>query len=351
MAQKVFMVGAGFTRSFTAQAPLMIDFLDKAEKRGSLDKTARHSALFSVVETYFGTDLTRVNIEEVATFLLEASDDWFARFFDKRAAYEQLIEIVMLVLGNIGTSKTLKDNEPNYNAFKKIADQCISDNVAVLSFNYDLLMDNLLKDTQGWEPVYGYGQQMRTVAKELGTLVKKREQATVLLKLHGSLNWGQRHVPYSDGTMPIELNTFGVDVVPHGPGFPIMPIKNTVAAQGGPFTANYYYDPFIIPPLSDKSGHYSHPFVRETWFLAGEALKSATEITVLGYSFPSGDFRTRNLFRESINSPLAEAPLLVRIVDPNYEHVRDVISSLINGRRSVTFEHLSGDVATWASTI
>lgn len=48
----------------------------------------------------------------------------------------------------------------------------------------------------------------------------------------------------------------------------IKPIDNMTQAHGIPESPNYYYDPFFIPPLSQKGSSYKHLFIKNIWYMA-----------------------------------------------------------------------------------
>ncbi len=95
-----------------------------------------------------------------------------------------------------------------------------------MTFNYDLLLDQLLRDTNDWLPFDGYGVRIplawpdpRVTELETTAILRQERLASgrylysafsksVLLKLHGSLNWGIRYVP-SPGSGPVELGITG----------------------------------------------------------------------------------------------------------------------------------------------
>jgi hypothetical protein len=159
---------------------------------------------------------------------------------------------------------------------------------AVISFNYDCIMDEALKCNGGrrWNPENGYGFDISANAEDWkqwggGPDAKKPIK---LLKLHGSLNW--------------ERTNDGIRLL-------AAPYDRETAAGA------------IVPPLGRKPVA-EEPYLH-AWRVARTAVKSAERLIVIGYSLPEADHLVRALFRADIdNDRLRE----VIVVDPD-ERVAD----------------------------
>jgi NAD-dependent SIR2 family protein deacetylase len=141
-----------------------------------------------------------------------------------------------------------------------------SRNDAVITFNYDLVLDDALRRI-GIEPEYHIPPQFLS-AKENTT---PRGTFSVL-KLHGSTNWG----------VCAKCNDTVV----------VLPSK--VTASPAEFRAlrcwkchAQKYHPLLIPPSWDKS-EYGR-IMQSVWKKAVEELISATRICIVGYSMPETD--------------------------------------------------------------
>jgi hypothetical protein len=195
--------------------------------------------------------------------------------------------------------------------------------VKVITLNYDLLIDQLLRDTNEWFPIDGYGFDLqlagsRSNSEELPqakTLMGKRPTQTLsamtLLKMHGSLNWGTRNLIYSDGTSPIEIS--------HAGALPTLPTDNRLLSKLFPIDnlsagdvrlpASYYSKSYIIPPLSTKlQPGISEPLTENIWYQAKSAIVFADFIHLLGYSMPPSDFEMETLLREGLHCPFPHKP-------------------------------------------
>jgi hypothetical protein len=74
-------------------------------------------------------------------------------------------------------------------------------------------------------------------------------------------------------------------------------------------------DWLIVPPGARKS--FKSHWIKKQWKLALDAMRNSQEITVIGYSLPEFDVRSRLLFRLAIAHRHENALPLIRIVDPN----------------------------------
>jgi SIR2-like domain len=155
---------------------------------------------------------------------------------------------------------------------------------AVISFNYDCLIDEALKSQAGrrWDPRTGYGFAVVSGAEDWRNWGKGRAAAKPirLLKLHGSLNWDVSE-------------TGDVTLIPS-------PYERA-SARGA-----------VVPPLGRKPVS-DEPF-RQAWRAAREAVRTAERLIVIGYSLPQADYLVRALFRaDADNEKLRE----LVVVDPS----------------------------------
>lgn len=208
--------------------------------------------------------------------------------------------------------------------FRYLADQILENKPAVLSFNYDTLLERALESASGlkisqfrrsiegplseddlvdshfkWNRPCAYGIEFDYVQlHRAGTvdIANGREfyrknglYSPPLLKLHGSLNW----FIYS-GAMIFE----GADTL------------RNAEREGKTIIREHYYDspippqdnleylaPLIITPVLNKPD-LRHPLISKVWDRARRELVECQKLLIVGYSFPSTDFHVRRLFRE-----------------------------------------------------
>jgi SIR2-like domain len=169
---------------------------------------------------------------------------------------------------------------------------------AVLSFNYDTLMDRALR-LQGqnrWVPQTGYGFDMRKIGAQWvppphpGPPV---QHPVFLLKPHGSLNW--------------ELSASRRKV--------------SLVDEYGPTTANS-----IVPPTWDKADVREQPW-NDVWRTARGVLATARMLVVIGYSVPVTDQLSQALLRADVNN--LSALVVVNPDSVGRSRIVDVFSSAL----------------------
>jgi hypothetical protein len=99
MPSYCFILGAGFSRAYSEQAPLMSDFLKVAQRQGFYDPDHKHKELAQLASIYFGSAL-EANIETLAS-LLASKRERFPTVEPREAAYAHLVEIIRATLLDI----------------------------------------------------------------------------------------------------------------------------------------------------------------------------------------------------------------------------------------------------------
>jgi hypothetical protein len=148
-----------------------------------------------------------------------------------------------------------------------------SENAAIVSFNWDLVLDQQLFGDRLGARSYG-------LEEELG-------DGPVLLKPHGSLNWystpdvqkvtADKRVeifPATDGEEAVELFLYPRQ------------IDSKVGRR---------YTPLIIPPTYLKD--FSRPIFRRLWNQCTDLLSTPRKLIFLGYSLPAEDLHAQFIFR------------------------------------------------------
>jgi NAD-dependent SIR2 family protein deacetylase len=149
----------------------------------------------------------------------------------------------------------------------------------IITFNWDLLVDNLITLQRPSGPNYGTDA---LVPRGPRVLNRPGEPFPMLLKLHGSFNWME--CSRCRGCSAHLL--LGKVVAAHYSGQPTMCES-----------CNEPTEPIIIPPTLLK--RYESRVIESIWRKAHAALKDASEIMIIGYSLPPTDFKAKWLFMES----------------------------------------------------
>jgi hypothetical protein len=145
---------------------------------------------------------------------------------------------------------------------------------AIVTFNYDCLMDDALKRNAGrsWNPGRGYGIELPDSATAGWQPPTSRGRwATnpiALLKLHGSLNWDRAH-----GGTPTSLRL-----------------------RSDPYESANRASAEVVPPVWDKTIG-ADSVLKQVWKEARRVLPTGPILAVIGYSVPATDLLSQALIR------------------------------------------------------
>lgn len=317
MPRSVYVLGAGFSHSFNCEMfPLIRDFLRTAKANFVYNPEGDHRELARVIATYFN-DHYYPDIEKVLSFLSAAPlHNRIIPHEHRSVMYDELVEIIVIMLSMASQSKA--DSVSTTDTYTRFALSLVDSETTIITFNYDLLIDTLLMETNKWHRYDGYGVEIplvddamptpRTHFPRQPTRLITYSKAT-LLKLHGSINWGSPTIfqDKSDAVYQLPVNG-GVSIGDFA-------VQTDV---GSPFTM--YFKPVLIPPILDKSFWLRNPTFRVLWNMAMEAIDDANTITFIGYSLPVTDFMAEFMFRQGISMHSTETKIVV--VDPNASELR-----------------------------
>lgn len=154
---------------------------------------------------------------------------------------------------------------------------------AVLSFNYDILMDNALRNSNKLTDG-GYLVPFQRISENGGwERPEYNASDVVLLKLHGSMNW--LHCINCNSYLLMRSEKIGPWDVSLPKYCPNCEEPNC-------------YERVIVPPLLTKN--YSAQPIDYLWRQANKYVSRVREIVILGYSFPPTDFAAETLLRSSL---------------------------------------------------
>jgi hypothetical protein len=321
----VVVLGAGATRgaSFVdplknaCLPPLDTDFFTQLQRV----RNPKHKKLIDDVlgdaHELFGVNFT-LTLETMFTTIEQTirmvkatreSREWkTAELENKRARLMQAIGAVLeeSLLRREGDQMT-RDHEDCEHHRKLI--EHLQPEDAILSFNYDCLVDHMLrKDGSGkWNARYGYGfdlgQRGRLLEGDKRWQPEKpalKEKTVRLYKLHGSLHF-----------QIAEKVVQGRD-------------EAYVVLKERPYTKQHGSLKFtIIPPEWNKQ--YDRGVFARVWMLASAAIHKAEHLIFIGYSLPATDMHSTVLFRTSVKK---EGLKSLVIVNPDHEarrRTRDVV--------------------------
>jgi hypothetical protein len=188
-------------------------------------------------------------------------------------------------------------------ALRRILDDPTSDEVVILSLNWDSLVEDsvfkVLKELGGLGKVdIDYCVYTTPLNKRSWHMPSPKQGAAgrfnlKLLKMHGSSTW--LRCPES-GLVYTGLGTglTATQLYLRRRKCPFLQAKAGRGATGG----GLYLEPYIITPTFTKV--FDLPHIQTTWHNAYVELREADEITFVGYSLPDADYSFRTLLLRSI---------------------------------------------------
>lgn len=273
------ILGAGASRGASCfektwiQPPLDADFFAQAQNLASNDTSGILKELLEFVKEEFDPTLS-IPMEKLFT-QIEALDSFHTAVkIDRGPRMKRYGNVLEKFTSAVATIFDLLAKEcPGKKAtcsYHEALVGCIETGDAILSFNYDCLIDEALKKNgrKSWNPETGYGFSVTGGADHWRPPSAKGRAAgapIALLKLHGSLNWDR-------GTMD-ELHL-----------------------RDKPYDAATRHGSEIVPPVWNKRIE-SDPLLIAVWKQARNALRDADVIVVIGYSIPDTDLLTQALLR------------------------------------------------------
>lgn len=325
----VFVLGAGFTRAFVPQAPLLVD--DYGIPCLLKRFTSFPHAAAILEDALAERPDNRVDLERLMTRLSGMPYD----AIDARRELALLETALRQSL--VKRLREAKNAEVDWEKLRQFALLVLKKEASIVTFNYDDVLDKALWNASGmlpkpghWHPDGGYGFYCRPsrvcVANSPGFMDEIR---SLVLKLHGSINWRSR---LGEGT-----SRGPAGILHHEDWFdepePFHRPADRIESHLEP-------DPFIVPPVLVKADLAMHPVLSVVWKLAYERLTAATTVVFIGYSLPATDLASRILFGETLAN---RADLKVRIVSiardsAEEKEVKDAYRSLFKGLSDTEFD-------------
>ncbi len=386
MPKRVYFIGAGFSKAINPAFPTLLE-LSAGTKAGFLKRHPNGPIFERFRQVPSGLD---ANIEQLLSYLVS---DWpWKTSVDKDldlALYKALVFEIYLVLSAI---QTQKPSELVLDLLKFIADD--SDN-SIVSLNYDNLVESL--HARFWRPSFSaWIQGVEIVIEErykrhlttAKTPCVTSNVAANTVRLTVSRDWVMRQTPetfkqtlhdtewranlvssqYGDGAFKKVLGWLqGATEFPkeQTPQCPLVlhlhGSINWTNEEGRDDSLRIVLDdgstrveriPYIVPPVVDKSRHYSSPRLREEWSKAYSAIEGASELVLIGFSFPMTDLSCQFLFKSAARPGVR---VVVVNSDPSVEanyrsvfgHIPDVAIDCSYCRREDPLGHYIG-TEVWA---
>ncbi len=280
MSKTVFILGAGASISHSqGDFPSYNEFFLKAKTLGLInDKNSDDKDLIDYILEVMKTDIlnekSTVDIERLITFMdIEIENANNRESYKIQIIKERLLKIIIMLFEEL--SKNLKVKKGDYNDFIKK----IEDNHTVITFNWDLLLDRILKGKKQYEKLDDLilsEMDLMNFNKPINSELLSNNG--YYLKLHGSIDW--QYCPNSN-----------------------CDAYNKILISKGKVCGRCFksFDRLIIPPIINKQ-YKTYPFIEKLWTLAYIQLDVAQEVVIWGYRLPPTDFYSNWLLSKTSNN-------------------------------------------------
>ncbi len=291
-----------------------------------------------MLQDYFGSKYP--DLERALSFLsFQQLPDPYLIPEKKRACFDDLVQVIKKTLCRAYDTPV---SEKRRSLYQKFVAHAVEGGCTFITFNYDVIIDNLLAKTGKWSPISGYGVPLpqSCIEPRFGPTPQAMEVhagSPFLLKLHGSLNWGRRSIPDGvtgndffvwPGFPDLEYEVIGSEVQRVRGDVPISTIENWGDTGLG---YRYSYRCAIVPPVASKSDLLSNRFLLNVWHIARETLRNARKIVFIGYSFPRTDFLFEALMTEALGAGNVSMPERTIVVVNPCETAADHATEFFQG--------------------
>lgn len=292
----VFVLGAGF--SVTAGVPSQAYLLEKILELSDCEKISKF------IEDVFGLkgeQASKLDLEDIYTPIHQSiSNDEYLKSYSPA----ELKEIERNL--NTSISQLIDQSNGDQEYIAKFAEYLVndkrnsiaSDNIAVLSLNWDIILDNMLFETSD-RTIINYGCHTAGIngANKMIPILTAKERNSCkkdiqgydpflivkLFKLHGSLNWAT--CPKCKRVFVSKGYKEGLNALE---GFSDCPQCNKVKLNAT-----------LLLPSFQKELQKHH--FQQIWTQAAKELSEASKIVFIGYSFPLADFDFRSLMTKHLS--------------------------------------------------
>ena len=264
--KKVYVLGSGFSKSVSSKMPILTELSDSLMDLDEMSNFPELTGFIKNVTSLAGSNKDVTSIEQLSSIIL--SKGLFYNAGEK--VYYAILKHQLLrwIFEQIEVDAPQVDSEKR-NSLIRFFNACSSDKSPslVISFNYDLLVERLLHNSEmlNWQTDY-----MVKLNQYLDYPIMQSSQWQRLnyLKLHGSFNWfvapGANRTDLSNVYL-VEEDKPSKDLIHHRD------------------------IPVYIPMAYVKKEFFEGSLYNILWNMARRYLDQADEVVFIGYSFPKTD--------------------------------------------------------------
>ena len=312
----VYVLGAGFSKA--ADLPTSTEFFSEEMFDYMKNKFSKYPDAWNKIkkiQDYVDFRLEKYfqnNIEEILNHIATAKYLFMESVSDSKGAYsaENIFKNILWYITCLIEEKTKDYLDSMPEEYSIFLNHLYKTQSPIITFNYDLIVEIVL---QSMNKNFQYGLEENTI--------DNNDQ--LILKLHGSLNWGN-----CDKCGPVILGSH---------------ITYDSKSDTCPLCNSKKVSVILIPPVIYKDSYYNDQFfgslVRESWSLAQEILTNADEIIFIGFSM-SEDAYAKELFKLAFSMNTKDLSCLVINRTCNKKLQERYNSILVNNKpkfRSITF--------------
>ena len=267
-------------------------------------------------------DDPRLELEKVMT-LLSVSEE----VFDRKIMYpfpseypldplKTLIELIAITLNEALMG-------PSCEKHKELV-KSMSGGDLVISYNYDLLLDNALYDVDGFSDAGYFVEFYKKLESGRWVRPGERKSEITLLKLHGSMNW-------------LRCEICGSNLLLRGQKF-VSPYLSSIIDKCPRCEAGKEkLQRLMVPPLLNKDYHDRN--INYLWLTAERLFRNIQRVVVIGYSLPATDFASETLLRRGVSLRLISTEVPLIVINPDDE-VALRFAAIFNSSEISKFENL-----------
>jgi len=280
--RRLYILGSGFSKSISSEMPTIKDLSNIILN----EKKEEYSDLVNFAKKFYEQTKSLkgyFNLEKLATIIL-SRNIFFAP--SEKLFYQSLrLQLMKWIFNNIEKQMPEIDAEKAgilshflYNCSHNPLAKPNERSSLLISFNYDLLIERLLKKESEKKIMVDYIVQLNNYLKNY--LPEEQAQETRMLeylKLHGSFNWF-----IAPGSSNIDLNN----------------VYRVEDDDPSKYLIHSEDLPVYIPMSYSRSQFISGSLYNVLWNIARQYLMSCDEIVFIGYGFPETDVDNLLLFLE-----------------------------------------------------
>ena len=277
---KIIILGSGFSKAVSEKMPAMKQLTCMLKKEENRQKYGALIEYVDILRDRSNDCSELTSVESISSLILGKS---FFYNTSESLYYEYLKnQLLNWLYESLNREAPFidKDKENTVSTFlKKISsgrESSKPDNTLVMTFNYDLLLERLIRDALNDEICIDYIVKLNRYTEIADEQVKNKCLMNFrCLKLHGSFNWFR-----SPGGLNYNLNN-------------IYLVKDSDMERD---LIHHNDIPVFIPMISSKITYRQGSFYNALWNIAERYLDLCSEISFIGYGFPVTDLDNLNFF-------------------------------------------------------